>query len=627
MALEKWTLQEIADYLDLESEGSSYWLQVPKFQRKMVWPDDKITKLVDSIYRGFPIGSLLVYQTDQVQSNKIVLQLVDGLQRSTSIAKFLKSPLKYAPIRELIPQRLVVKLTELKFGKSNENLELQVFGAMKAWFNSVKTLEMGPEYSVNNFARAVAGDDEDVLLAIITWNLKSKEIETLLGQVLTNVTNVTSYAVPLNVYQGPVENVPTIFERVNSQGTALSKYEILAASWIVTDLQVDNIDVVSAIHANYMARVANGEYEIEDFDESAPIAAGRFNLYEYLFGLGKVLSTKFPTIFPPSDKPDEISPIAFQIFTLAYKYPVARMGKLDQALPKDSEGLLLIAKAEKAILEAAEAAENALKPFLSFKLNSVEPGNSGIKQNQAISYVTSYLANVFEAGFVRKANGDAIAKSISENIPSHFLIDLLRDKWSGSGDSTLFERTWERVETASGDEEIVPSAYYLSPGSKQNLEEAFTSWHSEQLDKKQKVRVAYPKDHKPVLKFIYGPLVSHFHAVADDFELEHILPVAYLKNVIRDQALEGLAMGALGNLMLLPKDINRIKKSNLIGDWLSTNSETPAVEAKLQSYLISPTLAEITERNPLDEQSFRDFCEQRANAMVQHISNYIKLTV
>lgn len=626
MALEKWTLQEIADYLDPKSEGTSYWLQAPKFQRRMVWPDEKIAKLVDSIYRGYPIGSLLVYQTDLIQDGKIVLQLVDGLQRSTSIAKFLKSPLKYAPIKDMVPNGLIAKCAELVLGQSNETNDAQIFSAMKSWFNSVKSLEMGPEYSVSSFARAVAGDDEAALMSLITWNIKSKEIDKLLGEVLTEVSNVTNYAVPLNVYQGPVENVPTIFERVNTLGTPLSKYEILAASWIVTDLYVSNVDVVTAIQKNYLARVANGEYEIEDFDEDAPIAPGHFNLYEYLFGLGKVISNQCQTIFPGSDKPDEISPIAFQIFTAAYRYPVSRMGRLDQALPKGADGLLLVEKAEKAIFEASQAAENSLRPYLSFKLNSIEPGDSGVKQNQAISYVTSYLSNVFDSNFNRHPNGDEIAKSLVENFPSHFLIDLLRDKWTASGDKTLFERTWNIAENEDGSEVFMPSTFYLSPGSRQNLVEAFGTWHAEQLDKKQKSRIAYPKDFKPVLKFIYGPLVSHFHAVADDFELEHILPVAYLKRKISEQGLDGLAMGAIGNMMLLPKDINRIKKANLLGDWIAVNPESPAVLSKLQSYLISPNLDQITKDNPIDEVVFRDFCVSRANAMVNHISNFIKLT-
>ncbi len=625
MALEKWTLKEISSFLDRNSEGTSYYLQVPKFQRKMVWPDDKITKLVDSIYRGYPIGSLLVYQTDAIENNKIVLQLVDGLQRSTSIAKFLKSPLKYAPIKDFVPDHVLERCAVLAFGKSDEQTRQTVFTSIKSWFHGVTELVMGAQYNSNNLAKAIVGDDDDALMRIVMWNIETKEIDVLLGNVLHEISNVINYEVPLNIYQGPIENVPTIFERVNSQGTPLSKYEILAASWITTDLWVTNLDVVSAIRANYSARIANREYEIEGFDENGEVEPGTYNLYEYLFGLGKVLSNQCPTIFPSSGHADEISPIAFQIFTLAYQLPVAKMGQLDKYLRKNSAGTLEIEAAERAILEAANKAEEVLHPFFSFKLNSSEAGVSGIKQNQAISLVTSYIANVFDSEFDRKANHAEISTKLGKNIPSHFLIDLLRDKWSGSGDSTLFERTWSREEDEDGNVSISPSPYYLTPASRSNLIEAFEAWHSEQLDKKQKERVAYPKDFKPVLKFLYAPIVSHFHAKSLEFDLEHIYPIAYLKKIIKADNLEGLAMGAIGNLMLLPEKINRIKKENLLGDWLESNVETEAVVEQLQRYLISPKLDEVKDLGHLTEADFRSFCEMRAQQMLKHIANHIAL--
>lgn len=625
MALEKWTLQEIASYLDKSAEDATYYLQVPKFQRKVVWSDEKITKLVDSIYRGFPIGSLLVYQTDVVEDNKIVLQLVDGLQRSTSIAKFLKSPLKYAPLRDLIPDDFLEKIAKLSLGTATEENVEKVFNNMKTWFHGVTELEMGAQYNANKFAEAVADGDDDARMRLVMWNVDESRIEVLLGSVLNEISNFINYEVPLNIYHGPIDNVPTIFERVNSQGTPLSKYDILAASWITTDLHVKNLDVVAAIRANYAARIQNGDYEIEGFDESDDVEEGTFNLYEYLFGLGKVLSALCPTVFPHTDKADEINPIAFQIFTLAHRLPVSKMGKLDQYLEKDQNGLLIIESAESAILEAAKAAESALQPHFAFKLNAAEAGESGIKQNQAISYVTSYLANVYEADFTKVSDAAAVGKNLVKNIPSHFLLDLLRDKWSGSGDSTLYERTWTREEDSNGKEIIMPSNYYLTPVSRVNLDEAFESWHSEQLDKKQKERAAYPKDIRPVLKFLYGPIVSNYHAHAGKFELEHIYPVAYLKKIIKDDGLEGLAMGAIGNLMLIPKQINRIKKANLLGDWLSANPETPENIEQLKNYLIDPRLEDVRDRGHLSEAEFKVFCESRAKHMVAHIAKYVKL--
>lgn len=35
-------------------------IKMPVFQREYVWHDEQIMSLLDSIYRGFPVGSLLL---------------------------------------------------------------------------------------------------------------------------------------------------------------------------------------------------------------------------------------------------------------------------------------------------------------------------------------------------------------------------------------------------------------------------------------------------------------------------------------------------------------------------------------------------------------------------------------
>ena len=38
---------------------------VPEFQREYVWKKSKAPKLIDSLYRGFPISSLLLWQSSE----------------------------------------------------------------------------------------------------------------------------------------------------------------------------------------------------------------------------------------------------------------------------------------------------------------------------------------------------------------------------------------------------------------------------------------------------------------------------------------------------------------------------------------------------------------------------------
>jgi len=88
----------IITYLD-ELKGQEY--QVPTFQRNVVWEEDNVKKLWDSIYKFYPLGSILVWKTNlklqnhrNIGGHKIAEDvltrtefqyLLDGQQRTTSL--------------------------------------------------------------------------------------------------------------------------------------------------------------------------------------------------------------------------------------------------------------------------------------------------------------------------------------------------------------------------------------------------------------------------------------------------------------------------------------------------------------------------------------------------------------
>lgn len=623
---ELWSLSAIKSNLDEDNNFGRYFIQIPKFQRSYVWKDSQIKKLIDSIYKGFPIGSLLAYKTDQTRGGKPVIQLVDGLQRVTAISRYLEAPLKYAPIENFIENELTKLISEVLYNESTDSRTSFVNARIRAWFDTVTVLEYGPQYNFAKLATYLADGDQAKVQILLSMSSSDSLGEKLLGEVLRSVREITDYRVPVSIYNGPIENVPTIFERINSQGAQLTKYEIFAASWSGTAAEVKNQDVVQAIAQKYAVLIKQG-YEVEGFDEDAANETDEYNLYEYLFGLGKVLANKFPTLFHSSEQADENSPVAFQIFTVALKLPVAKMGSLAEKMPRLHDGRILVSKIEAAVLEACKRAESALSQFLSLRLNEQTTSQSGVSQNQAISYVTSFLANCYDDEFSTLDNKKA--ELLERNIPGHFLIDLLRGTWSGSGDSTLFERTWENVEIpGTTNTALVPSSHYMQAVSASPLRSALSIWHAEQLEARQSQRVRYPKDYKPVLKFIYSSLVTSREDKGVDFELEHVYPVAVLKKLINDKKLEGLPMAALGNLMLLPKTINRGKRAVFLGDYALTN---PKVELSsgdlntLQRYLIAPDLTEISQDLDFTPEKFRQFCESREQAMADHLIEVLKL--
>jgi len=92
-------------YTDLISEIEKGQIKIPKFQRNFVWSLDKTAKLLDSILKGYPIGTFILWETNErlndiknignlelpvIPDGVKVQYVLDGQQRITSLyAAFL----------------------------------------------------------------------------------------------------------------------------------------------------------------------------------------------------------------------------------------------------------------------------------------------------------------------------------------------------------------------------------------------------------------------------------------------------------------------------------------------------------------------------------------------------------
>lgn len=87
-------------YDDLIDEISKGIIKVPKFQRDFVWPIDKTAGLLDSILKGYPIGTFILWKTKErinevknignfdlpdTPEDRLVQYVLDGQQRITSL--------------------------------------------------------------------------------------------------------------------------------------------------------------------------------------------------------------------------------------------------------------------------------------------------------------------------------------------------------------------------------------------------------------------------------------------------------------------------------------------------------------------------------------------------------------
>ena len=198
-------------------------VRIPAFQRGYVWEPDQAAFLLDSIYKGFPIGTIVLWQTDQrlsVEKNLGSFKLpepkkdypvnyvLDGQQRLTSLFSVFQVELK--PADE--------SWTDIYFDlAAEENLQESIFlpldGAevdLSRHF-PVKTL-----FDVLAYRAACEGRAADQVVKIDQMQSRFRE-----------------YDVQTQVFETEDRNkVAIVFERINRAGTNLKVFELLSAwSW------------------------------------------------------------------------------------------------------------------------------------------------------------------------------------------------------------------------------------------------------------------------------------------------------------------------------------------------------------------------------------------------------------
>lgn len=84
-----YTLGALMDAVQMGTTG------LPDIQRPFVWKNAKVRNLFDSMYRGYPVGYLLLWENANVEDSRAIgsdskqkvpsLLIVDGQQRLTSL--------------------------------------------------------------------------------------------------------------------------------------------------------------------------------------------------------------------------------------------------------------------------------------------------------------------------------------------------------------------------------------------------------------------------------------------------------------------------------------------------------------------------------------------------------------
>ncbi|WP_174968273.1 DUF262 domain-containing protein [Burkholderia lata] len=204
----------------LLSDVSRGNIKIPVFQREYVWKDEQIMSLLDSIYHGYPVGSLLLWSTKtplkherdvggfelpKTPEDFPVNYLLDGQQRLTTLYGVFNSDAKTAD-PELARRFDVSFVPEAgAFVHSSVADPIKSIN-LRSILDTTRLLPELPRFS----------PDEQRIIATLTERFKDYEFPVVTIRDRSN------------------QEVCRVFQRINSSGTSLSTLELLSA-WTWSD--------------------------------------------------------------------------------------------------------------------------------------------------------------------------------------------------------------------------------------------------------------------------------------------------------------------------------------------------------------------------------------------------------
>ena len=208
-------ISTILDQIDLGA------IALPQFQRGYVWNREQVRRLMLSLYRRHPVGTLLVWVTktesasargDGALQPGYVSLLLDGQQRMTSL---------YGIIRGKPPEFFegnAQNFTGLYFNLADESFEFYTSLKMKdnpLWISVTELMRKGTGPFIMRLAAAKETPDLPEAISRLTALYGIREIDMHVEQVTGE--------------DKTVDVVVEIFNTVNSGGTKLSKADLALA--------------------------------------------------------------------------------------------------------------------------------------------------------------------------------------------------------------------------------------------------------------------------------------------------------------------------------------------------------------------------------------------------------------
>lgn len=281
MAIEQVTVEEIVC-----RAVNKQW-DIPEFQRDFVWSPQDVALLAESLYKDYPVGSFLLWdssdyrETKTAEGSQASLWIVDGQQRTTALCLLLgqkpywwqdaeswnKALQRYDVVVNILPETD----GELVFGLPNpvrrqDPRWIPLRRVLSANVGAKEDLEETLGRMAHEVAQAVrrAAEQDAIFFKI--------------NARLNRLWKIRERQVPVIRVQHEVEDVAEIFSRLNQAGTRVKEADVVLAlaavrnpGWVRheylpyrTDLEDRGWDLDAGIFIRTMTALALGRARLKE---------------------------------------------------------------------------------------------------------------------------------------------------------------------------------------------------------------------------------------------------------------------------------------------------------------------------------------------------------------------------
>ncbi len=242
-------------------------LLIPEIQRPFVWKSVKVRDLIDSLYKGYPVGYIITWKNQDVKvksgknegSAKLI---IDGQQRITALTSAIVG-------HEILNDKFKKTRITISFNPIKEEFATKTPAIVKdkSWIDDIAVIKNGAYKIIKEYLANNPELEQDNI------NIVENSIEKLclIAQTQIGTINLGN--------ELDIEEIADIFERVNSKGSQLKGQDFVMSKIASTD-KYDGINIRKTI--DYFSHLSLNQNDLKDIENDSDFREEELNKIKWI---------------------------------------------------------------------------------------------------------------------------------------------------------------------------------------------------------------------------------------------------------------------------------------------------------------------------------------------------------